>query len=288
MASLADNVARAIKVFDTLKAKVTNYVGIGSGNVSIPGSNIDTNHNISIETYVNAIDEVHAYGIADGRQAQYDEIRDIMQDYGNRTDYSHFLSNPSYIIPWYKPKYDMRPTTLYMFQFGGNTNILDDIDFVEWFNEAGVVFDTSECTDFQYALNKGLRYGVIDTRATTRLDIQVFYGADKLHTIDELIIKEDGTTKFHFYTFANCSSLKNLKITGTIGNSITFYSCPLSKDSILSVFNALSPMAEGMTLTLKKTAVNTAFGIDVDDTTTYSDEWRSLTESKKNWNIAYA
>lgn len=252
---------------------------------------LGTKEIINAQDFADKINEVKIYGwnegmgqgynlgLEEGKQAEYDDIRDIMQDYGNRTDYSHFLSNPSYIIPWFKPKYDMRPTTLYMFQFGGNNAILNTIDFVDWFAENNVVFDTSNCTDFQYAFTRGLRYGVIDIRSANSLDYQMFFGADKLHTIEELIVKE--TQTFGMWTFSNCVSLKNLKITGTIGNSFTISSAPLTATSIKSVINALSTTATGKTLTLNKTAVQNAFGTNYDSST----EWTTLKNSKSNWTI---
>lgn len=252
---------------------------------------LGTKEIINAQDFADKINEVKIYGwnegmqqgynlgLEEGKQAEYDDIRDIMQGYGNRTDYSHFLSNSSYIIPWFKPKYDMRPTTLYMFQFGGDNEILDTIDFVDWFAENNVVFDTSNCDSFQYAFCNGLRYGVIDTRSANDLDTQMFFGADKLHTIEELIVKE--TQTFGMWTFSNCVSLKNLKITGTIGNSFTISSAPLTATSIKSVINALSTTATGKTLTLNKTAVQNAFGTNYDSST----EWTTLKNSKSNWTI---
>lgn len=62
----------------------------------------------------------------------------------------------------------------------------------------------------------------------------------------------------------------------------------LSKESIISIFNALSPTKSG-SITLSTDAVNNAFGIDVDDESTYPEgsEYYNLRYSKSNWTINY-
>ena len=91
--------------------------------------------------------------------------------------------------------------------------------------------------------------------------------------------------------FAGASALEEITITGTIGqNGFSISPCvKLSKDSIKSVINALSTTTSGLTVTLSKTAVNNAFGIDVDDTTTWAEgtEYYELRHSKDNWTISY-
>lgn len=314
MASLADNVARVVNGLDNIKKTITDNGCVVSPDTPIEsypelidnacalnseqGYNKGFNDGSEVsysEGYAVGNEAGLKYGeqigIEEGKQAQYEYIRDVIQDYGNRTNYSYFLTEANYLLPWYTPKYDIRPTDMYMFFYFGENGNYGDLDIVEWCENAGIELDTSQCTNFMYAFCRGSRYGIIDPRYGASKDSgvlnkQVFFSNSRLHTIEELYVVENMT--FNTYTFSGCSSLKNLKITGTIGNSITFYSCPLLKDSILSVFNALSPTAEGMTVTFKKTAVNTAFGINVDDETSYTDEWKSLTESKKNWSIAYA
>lgn len=108
--------------------------------------------------------------------------------------------------------------------------------------------------------------------ATSAGDIQqAFYGASKLQTIIELKVKDSHT---YSSTFVGCSSLKNITITGTIGSTISFYASPLTRDSIMSIYNALSTTTTGMTCTFKKTAINNAFT---------DEEWKTLTDAKSNW-----
>lgn len=278
MASLADNVARVISVFNALKSKVKSYVAMN-----------DFLNPLKIEEYVNAIDDVFTSGVANGKQSQYDEFWDAFQQNGNRTDYAFAFTGHIWDYFDFKPKYDIFPTSAYnMF----NVPYLDSkepLDLFSKLKDAGVTLDFSKCTKFQYMFNSYpvTHIGIVDTTSVIGLSTQVFWQCNKLHTIEKLIIKNDGTTIFNEQTFGGCIALKNLIIEGVIGNNIYFNACPLSKDSIISIFDALSTTVTDKTLTLKKSAVNTAFGINVDDTSTYTDEWKSLTESKKNWNIAY-
>ena len=89
--------------------------------------------------------------------------------------------------------------------------------------------------------------------------------------------------------FTNDTALADITMSGVIGNDIDFRSSPLNKASIESIMGCLSATASGKTLTLKKTAVNTAFGINVDDTNTYPEgsEYYILRHSKDNWTVNY-
>lgn len=283
MASLADNVARVIKVFDTLKAKVTNYVGIGSGNVSIPGSNIDTNHNISIETYVNAIDEVHAYGVEKGKQAQYDEFWDSLQEYGKRTNWSYVFSGYGWNDKTFKPKYDIT--------FEQGTDIFRSCQVTNLkkiLNDCNVRLDFENCNpDCMYYFAINAKFTHVPEVGNTNLITahHAFRDCKLLESVDNFIVGEK--TDFS-YCFLGTSALKEIRFSGIIAKNVDFKDCPLSKESTLSIFSALSPTAEGVTVTFNKKAANNAFGINVDDETTYTDEWKELMASKPNWNIAFA
>ena len=76
--------------------------------------------------------------------------------------------------------------------------------------------------------------------------------------------------------FANCISLSEIKFFGIIPATLNMGACPLSKESLISVVNALSSTATGQTLTLKKISVNNAFT---------DDEWNALIGAKTNWKI---
>ena len=77
-------------------------------------------------------------------------------------------------------------------------------------------------------------------------------------------------------------------MSGEVGNDINFGTCPLNKASIVSVINALSATTSSKTVTFKKTAINSAFGINIDNESTYTTEWNTLRGSKSNWNFSFA
>ena len=87
-----------------------------------------------------------------------------------------------------------------------------------------------------------------------------------------------------------CSSLEDIEfVPNTINISISFQWCSkLSKTSITSAINGLDNSVTGQTITFSKTAVNNAFGINVDDESTYTEEFNILRNSKSNWTFAYA
>ena len=89
--------------------------------------------------------------------------------------------------------------------------------------------------------------------------------------------------------FQGCAALQQVEIVGVIGvTGLSFGDCVvLSKASIESVINALSTTTSNLTITFSKVAVNNAFGIDVDDESTYTAEWNALRGSKSNWNFSF-
>jgi uncharacterized protein YcsI (UPF0317 family) len=115
----------------------------------------------------------------------------------------------------------------------------------------------------------------------------MFQNATKLATIRKLMVDEQ--TGSLTAVFNNANALVNLTMEGVLANSIDVRWCPLSKESITSVCNVLSSTITGKTVTFKKSAVNTAFGIDVDNEATYPEgsEFYELRHSKDNWTFSY-
>lgn len=213
------------------------------------------------------------------QKSQYDKFWDTLQQKGNRKDYEGAFGG------WHEdifiPKYDIKPTEAsYMFRGFAN-----EIDMVEHLKKLGITLDFSNCQSFSNFLlwSQIKRLGIIDSRASNNI---TFYVALKLQTIDLLIIKDDGSTSMNFQ---DCNSLKQIVIQGVIGKNLNMQWCPLSKDSIISVVNALSQTTSNLTVTFKKTAVNNAFGINVDNPSTYPEgsEFYSLRNSKSNWTFSF-
>lgn len=106
--------------------------------------------------------------------------------------------------------------------------------------------------------------------------------------IDKLIVYD--YTKYT-NTFQYSYVLEHMIVEGTIAQNgfNVRWSTNLDKESITSIINALSTTTSGLTVTLSKTAVNNAFGIDVDDPTTYPEgsEWYELRHSRDNWTVNF-
>ena len=103
-------------------------------------------------------------------------------------------------------------------------------------------------------------------------------------TVDNIHIKITEKCTNLLSAFVSANKLKTIIFTddSVIAANIDLKWSPLTKESIISVINALSAEATGKTLTLKKTAVQAAFGTDYDSST----EWTTLKNSKSNWTIA--
>lgn len=240
-----------------------------------------------------------------GKQTALDLVWEGQQQGGSRKDYSNAFKSGFFTDKTFCPKYDMRPTKAsYMFAYQGYDNheagkYISDLS--ARLDEAGVVLDTSQCTDLNYMFYVANYMTHIPTISFESAvgTIQAFCtNANRIGTIDCLIFKEDGSNVFTIDSwgapFNGCIALKNISIQGKIGCTISFAQSPLTKASIVSdegtgILNCLSDTASGKTLTLKKTAVQKAFETSegANDGNT-SEEWLTLVASKLNWTITLA
>lgn len=206
---------------------------------------------------------------------------DSIQENGDRTDYSYAFYKMK--DDMFYPKYDIKPTAsaANSFPYSKIGNIKQRL------SECRVKLDTSSATHLGTAFRGSSTVelpeincnGVTSTSGITYL----FYQATNLQTIDKVIINNSTITSFDG-TFQYLSALENIIIEGEIAyNCRVGESKKLSKNSIISFINALSDASSGKTLTLSKTAVCTAFGVNdpVD-----SEEWQALIKSKENWTIS--
>ena len=135
-------------------------------------------------------------------------------------------------------------------------------------------------------------YGCTITDTRVPLDLSdvtnisyIFYNAKFLKTIRDITFLKSGSAT---NAFSGCSALENITVSGSTQISLVFTSCTLlNKASIESIINALSKTTSGLTVTFSKEAVNNAFGIDIDDESTYTEEWNTLRNTKANWTFAY-
>lgn len=234
---------------------------------------------MTLSTDVDGVRLTADYHKSWGKQAEHDAFWDSFQRNGTRTGYNYAFRN--WTFDMFKPKYDIKPQGNCNWMWGYfNLNISGGCDIAQRLEDCGVTLDTSGVTEFGEWMNyTGITHmPKISTVGASALSI-MFYSNSLLHTIDEFVLKDDGSQTMATDIFTNCNSLKNIKIVGKIGASVKFAQSPLSKASIISVVNALWDGASGKTLTLKTSAVTNAFG------STDSDEWKNLIATKSNWTI---
>ena len=235
------------------------------------------------------IDEVYEKG----KQEEYDAFWDNYQQNGTRKSYAFAFAGMGWTPENFRPKYDIKPKTKAKSMFAQVDNMAG-IDLEQTFKDLGITFDTSGVTHsdgFDYFVQNASPsvLPAISTVGINRL-IYCFNAASDLKTIRKLILKADGSQTFN-NTFTGCANLENIEIEGTIGQNgfDIHWSTKLSKASITSIINALSTTTSGLTITLSKTAVNSAFETSegASDGST-SDEWLALIATKQNWTISLA
>lgn len=168
------------------------------------------------------------------------------------------------------------------------------IDLAQRLEDCGVVLDISNAKVVTYLFNYAwiTRVPALNCNTTTYSSLtNVFSNAPYLVTIDELIIRNDGTNNFT-NTFDGSTSLKNIKFTGMIGRNISFSSCPLSVESLKNIILCLKDytgLSEySYTVTFKTSAFNAleAEGATAEYNGT-ACTWAELIGFKK-WNLTKA
>lgn len=210
-----------------------------------------------------------------GKKSEYDSFWDSFQNNGNRTDYKNAFFGTGWNEKNFKPKYDIRVVNGQS-MFDSTTEIKDLKDILD---KCGVVLDTSKATNLQYFLTSSHieKVGVIDTTSLTDIKWMLYY-CPRLKSVEKVILKSDGSQTFN-NAFLELYVLEDLTIEGTIGkNGFDIQGSPkLSKASIENIIGCLSTTTSGLTVTLSKTAVDTAFT---------ETEWATLIATKPNWTIS--
>ena len=99
------------------------------------------------------------------------------------------------------------------------------------------------------------------------------------------MLRSNENTTFGANPFHSCTSLVNIKFSdekdklgaSVIGKNIDFHWSPLNKASITKIIEHLSDTANGTTLSLKQSAVESEFE---------TSEWNEMVASKSNWTIS--
>lgn len=237
-------------------------------------------------------------GKAEGVKSEYDRFWDSFQNNGNADYYPYAFGGPGWaadgLLP---PKYPItlrkaisssqgmfvkfdRPASIdYNKPLYDLSAVCAKIDFSkvtqarETFRDArarNINIDLSGCNTLYYTFASG------DGGQLNNITLKV---SDTLTTIQYAFYYQSAMTHL---TFAEGS------VIACNGLDLQ-WSTSLNNTSITSIINALSTTTTGKSITLSKTAVNKAFGINVDDTTTYPEgsEYYNLRHSKDNWTINY-
>lgn len=224
---------------------------------------------------LNAELEKSLYGTDTGGKSYYDEFWDAYQDNGNRTNYNTAFAGHGWTDETFKPTYDIKPTSAN--RLFSHTAITDLKAALE---KAGVIFDLSKVTSATYPFEYCSLTHIPEINTTSLSDLQYFiYSAIDLVTVDKVILKNDGSQTFGEQSFGALLNLEEIRFEGVIGkNGFNMNrSTKLSKASIENIINHLSTTTSGLTVTLSKAAVNTAFT---------TEEWNALIATKTNWTIS--
>jgi hypothetical protein len=184
---------------------------------------------------------------AEGKQAEYDAFWKAYQNNGTRDNYQYgAFGGDGWVDELFKPKYKIKAKYNYQMFYGCRLTEILDIDF-------------SEASDMQSTFSVCYYLEHIGEIAAikSKNNKSAFHACKKLKTIDKLIVNSAATFDSTFY---QCEALENITIEGEIGNDINFqWSTKLKAASIESIVNHLSDTVSGKTLTLSKTAADTAF-----------------------------
>ena len=217
--------------------------------------------------YAEKIDAVYDKG----KRAEHDAFWDAYQENGNRRSYICAFGGSGWTNETFKPKHDIHVTDGYMmFRNAKITGHLGDI-----LSARGLSFNTSGIYSSNYMFSS-CNFTGLPTMNMSNAEIGAnMFGSSMIETIDKIIVNKN--TSYHNDAFGNTGGLMYLVIEGEIAKSVNFSkSVKLIRASIESIITHLSDTASDKTLTLSKTAVETAFN---------TDEWHDIMLTKSNWTI---
>ena len=192
-----------------------------------------------LQTIAENTPKVYESGKREGMNAFWDPYQDL----GKRTKYDYGFCEFGWTDELFKPKYDMVVSSASrMFLNSGITDI--KTYFKSESNPNGVLLDFSTCTTFTNTFQSSSveKIGVLDTSSASALTY-VMYQASSVKTIDEFILKDDGSQTWNLSnSFANCTNLEEVRFKGKIGtnNFNVQWSVKLSHDSLMSIINCLA------------------------------------------------
>lgn len=217
-------------------------------------------------------------GVTDGKQAEYDRFWDSYQQNGSRANYCYAFAGPCWTKETLKLKYPIKIVDTYttarrcmhMFTYL-NTGGAQPIDMTEVCSK----IDFSEALSIQNLFANAAAKNITVDASKTISCTGAFLTADGGNLNNIVLTVSNACTSF-VNTFNNNITLTDLTITpgSKIAASIDLHWSPLTKESIESVYAALSETATGKTVSFSKKAVNAAYT---------TDEWNALVAQKSNW-----
>ena len=193
-------------------------------------------------------EEAYQQGVTDGKQAEREAF---WNSYLNRSSLTYAFYEMASDI--FYPTKDIRSTN-FNYSFANFNAKGGTVDLVLRLASCKVTLDTSQATvvgNMFYNANIS-HLGVINLTKATGI-VQVFYNCKTLVTIDELVMPSSLSVP-NTNIFYSCTELRNIKISGKIGNAITFSPCnKLTHDSLMSIINALAQLTTSKKITLGST-----------------------------------
>ena len=236
----------------------------------------------TIEEMPSGVDAAFEAGV----KSEYDRFWDNYQQNGERTNYDYAFAGLRWTDETFLPKYNVKPTSAgHIFSATAITNL------PLMLKKTGVEIDFSNLVSASYIAQNSkfiTHFPICDMRKMARLD-HLFFGCDKLQSIEKIILKDDGSQTFSQYSFYELPKLEELFFEGVIGKSgiALQASVKLSKASITNIIQHLSTTTNGLSITLSNNAVNNAFETSTGaaDGSTSAD-WLALVATKSNWTIS--
>ena len=212
------------------------------------------------------------FGVGEENYRQF--FWDRYQNYGERTNYNFAFAGPGWTEETLWPQYDITAKNGYqMFAYCGFAGSLK-----ARLNACKVQLKFAEMQTlmnlFSYA-NQITELGVMDFSAVapSANNIYIFNQCTALHTIEKLVppINQPDWTGW----FTGCSALENIRIQGTVMfGGMNFADCPkLTRESILSILNALANRTGTTSAKLTLGAVNLAKLTDADKAIATNKNW---------------
>lgn len=202
----------------------------------------------------------------------YDVFWDTYQQNGLRTNYDRSFAGTGWTKALFEPKYKIIPTqgALYMaFAFTSISRIDETVLDLTNISVLELSFYGSN------GRGKSLEHCEIDIPNVRRLQ-NTFQGNTAIETV---VIKQlSPECVIDNYTFYQCTSLKNLQLTGAVGKNLNLSTCPnLTDESVASVLEALADLSDMQTQTL---SFQNGVGSRLTDT-------QKAIITARNWTLAY-